>query len=226
MVDIATGWPLSDEEYEILDEYLAGIEHGESMTLEEIDGFFCALVAGPELVPPSEFIPEVFGGDAPPFRDMEEARKITDLLMHHWNGIADTMAKGDVYMPYLLEDENGVPTANEWAQGFLAGISMRNGAWTPLRDDEEACITLVPIMAFAFEHDPDPELRPAPIAPESRNELIGLMITSLKAIYEYFKENANPISLSHAPVQSGPKVGRNEPCPCGSGKKYKKCCGA
>ena len=24
----------------------------------------------------------------------------------------------------------------------------------------------------------------------------------------------------------GPRVGRNEPCPCGSGKKYKKCCGA
>lgn len=27
-------------------------------------------------------------------------------------------------------------------------------------------------------------------------------------------------------VRSGPKVGRNEPCPCGSGKKYKRCCGA
>lgn len=27
------------------------------------------------------------------------------------------------------------------------------------------------------------------------------------------------------PVISGPKAGRNEPCPCGSGKKYKKCCG-
>ena len=27
------------------------------------------------------------------------------------------------------------------------------------------------------------------------------------------------------PVGSSPKVGRNEPCPCGSGKKYKKCCG-
>jgi SEC-C motif-containing protein len=26
-------------------------------------------------------------------------------------------------------------------------------------------------------------------------------------------------------VRSGPKVGRNEPCPCGSGKKYKHCCG-
>lgn len=27
-------------------------------------------------------------------------------------------------------------------------------------------------------------------------------------------------------VKSGPKVGRNDPCPCGSGKKYKKCCGS
>ncbi|HEV8543667.1 MAG TPA: SEC-C metal-binding domain-containing protein, partial [Verrucomicrobiae bacterium] len=27
------------------------------------------------------------------------------------------------------------------------------------------------------------------------------------------------------PVRTGPKVGRNEPCPCGSGKKYKQCCG-
>ncbi|MBI5519480.1 MAG: SEC-C domain-containing protein [Desulfovibrio sp.] len=30
---------------------------------------------------------------------------------------------------------------------------------------------------------------------------------------------------SHDPVVRGPKTGRNEPCPCGSGKKYKKCCG-
>ena len=27
------------------------------------------------------------------------------------------------------------------------------------------------------------------------------------------------------PVRVGPKVGRNDPCPCGSGKKYKQCCG-
>jgi len=27
-------------------------------------------------------------------------------------------------------------------------------------------------------------------------------------------------------VRSGAKIGRNDPCPCGSGKKYKKCCGA
>jgi SEC-C motif-containing protein len=32
--------------------------------------------------------------------------------------------------------------------------------------------------------------------------------------------------VGHAPVvRSGPKIGRNDACPCGSGKKYKKCCG-
>ncbi len=42
---------------------------------------------------------------------------------------------------------------------------------------------------------------------------------------------AQPITASHGdeekkkPVKSGEKIGRNDPCPCGSGKKYKKCCG-
>ena len=43
---------------------------------------------------------------------------------------------------------------------------------------------------------------------------------------------ATPITTSHGdgtvekkPVRKGEKIGRNDPCPCGSGKKYKKCCG-
>ena len=39
-------------------------------------------------------------------------------------------------------------------------------------------------------------------------------------------EGENPADRTTAPVRSGPKVGRNDPCPCGSGKKYKACCGA
>ena len=44
---------------------------------------------------------------------------------------------------------------------------------------------------------------------------------------EYFEE---PVIVHTKPektyIRETPKVGRNEPCPCGSGKKYKKCCGA
>ena len=39
----------------------------------------------------------------------------------------------------------------------------------------------------------------------------------------YFSDGYTP---SATVVRETPKVGRNEPCPCGSGKKYKKCCGA
>jgi SEC-C motif-containing protein len=39
----------------------------------------------------------------------------------------------------------------------------------------------------------------------------------------YFQEEANRKSQ---PIVKGPQPGRNDPCPCGSGKKYKKCCGA
>jgi preprotein translocase subunit SecA len=37
-------------------------------------------------------------------------------------------------------------------------------------------------------------------------------------------EAADAVSKAK-PIRSGPKVGRNDPCPCGSGKKYKQCCG-
>ena len=39
-------------------------------------------------------------------------------------------------------------------------------------------------------------------------------------------DGEQPAERTTAPVRSGPKVGRNDPCPCGSGKKYKACCGA
>ena len=39
-------------------------------------------------------------------------------------------------------------------------------------------------------------------------------------------EGEGEVKLELAPVRREmPKVGRNEPCPCGSGKKYKNCCG-
>ncbi len=43
---------------------------------------------------------------------------------------------------------------------------------------------------------------------------------SVKSGSEAEKENDSKSAVYHA----GPKVGRNDPCPCGSGKKYKKCC--
>ena len=41
--------------------------------------------------------------------------------------------------------------------------------------------------------------------------------SELKKLYKEQKESTT--------IRKGKKIGRNDPCPCGSGKKYKKCCG-
>ena len=45
--------------------------------------------------------------------------------------------------------------------------------------------------------------------------------------YQGHADEARNISQSKPQpiVNNGPKIGRNDPCPCGSGKKYKNCCG-
>ncbi len=42
---------------------------------------------------------------------------------------------------------------------------------------------------------------------------------------QHIHEGQAPRTESDAPVKAAPKIGRNAPCPCGSGKKYKRCCG-
>jgi uncharacterized protein len=56
---------------------------------------------------------------------------------------------------------------------------------------------------------------------ETAPELIAYGVTTLNA----WRISQHGISQPGTPTPSFGKVGRNDPCPCGSGKKYKKCCG-
>ena len=170
--------PLTDAEFDRLGEFLKGCTGGKAMNVEELDGFFAALVAGPDVVMPSEYLPEVFGGEmseAHEFGSLEEANEIISLLMRHWNDIAATLSKDEVYLPILLEDENGVPHANDWARGFMRGVEMRPGGWAELIRDEEHGGCMFPVLMLYHEHDPDPEMRPKPIGAEQREKVIEYM---------------------------------------------------
>jgi len=83
-------------------------------------------------------------------------------------------------------------------------------------------------MMLYHEHDEDPKMRPKPITPEKREDIITHMAAGLVGAYRYFRGHRRPSVGSASAPESGrttSKVGRNDPCPCGSGKKYKKCCG-
>jgi uncharacterized protein len=161
---------------------------------------------------------------------------IIGLIMRHWNAITDTlraaMTVADVYLPVLLEAEDGIARGNDWAQGFMRGVRARPTSWRPLIEGEAQGGLLLPMMLFAHEHDPDPTLRPGAIPVEKREEFMEMMVASLTKIYRFFEPQR--LELAHAmrdnarmPLRrTGPKVGRNDACPCGSGRKYKHCCAA
>ena len=223
--------PLTDTELDRLAAFLKSCKDGRAMNIEQLDGFFAGLIAGPETVMPSEYNREVFGGemsDACEFGSLDEAKEILGLMMRHWNTIAGTLLKGDVYVPLLIQDENGVAHGNDWAHGFMRGMHMRHDGWAELMDDEEHGGCLVPMMMLYHEHDEDPKMRPKPISPEQREDVIAHMAAGLVGAYRYFRAHRQVSSGAHTsePRRYAPKVGRNDPCPCGSGKKYKRCCGS
>ncbi len=223
--------PLTDTELDRLGDFLQSCKGGKAMNVEQLDGFFASLIAGPETVMPSEYYREVFGGemsDACEFSSLEEANEILGLMMRHWNTIAATLFKDEVYVPLLLEDEHGVAHGNDWAHGFMRGMRMRHDGWAELVNDEEHGGWLIPIMMLYHEHDEDPEMRPEPITPEKREDIIAHMAAGLVGAYRHFRAHRDAYAgAAFAPEsrRTTSKVGRNNPCPCGSGKKYKKCCG-
>jgi uncharacterized protein len=143
-------------------------------------------------------------------------------MMRHWNTIADSLLKGEVYIPLLLEDARGVVHGNDWAHGFKRGMDMRHDGWGVLVNDDDHGGCIVPMFMLHHEHDADPKMRPKPIDSKQREDIIAHMAVGLLQAYQYFR--TRPLGTAE-PRRNAQKAGRNDLCPCGSGKKYKRCCG-
>ena len=225
--------PLTDAEFDRMNSVLARFGGKHSMNLEKLDGFLAALICGPETVLPSEYLPVIWG-DNIVLEDTINAEPLLHdflaLIMRHWNVIAGTLHSGEAYLPFLLEDENGISHANDWANGFLLGMEFRKTDWADILNDEQHGGWLVPIFALAHENSLDEVMRPykEPVSAEMREKLIVGAAAGVMGIYRHFqtKRLHDKSPLGSTTVRHvTPKVGRNDPCPCGSGKKYKQCCG-
>jgi len=230
----SVGRTLTEAQCDRMVTLLSRFRGSRAMNLEMLDGFFSALICCPDMVRPSEYLPEIWGGemaDDEAWDSREQLQEFMDLVMRHWNAISRTLQTGDVYLPILSKDEEGVAHGNDWATGFMRGMSLRHDDWIELVNSEEHGGSLIPIFALANEHHDDPEMRPfkEQIGVEKREELIIYMAAGLINIYRYFAPHrrAAPHAASAGTTyrRMTKKVGRNDPCPCGSGKKFKRCCG-
>jgi len=224
---------LHDDELDELDALLS--QHPDSHSLEELDGLICALVIGPETVAPSEWLPVVLGEEAPEWSSEAAGRRCLQLLMRHWNNLAQGFREDwsgvsakegpdAMYFP-LLDDPatSGHPLGEGWARGFRAGLNwLKDAHWDALEEDEE-CVTLLSIIG-AFDTG---EKSPGhPLTTAERDELISVTAAGLQYLYAFWRRWLRVMTAPRTPHRADAQPGRNDICPCGSGKKFKKCCGA
>jgi len=183
--------PLTDRDYERLSATLNRFNKQQCMNLEQLDGFFTALLCGPLPIRPTECLPLILGDafdDERAFPSEKALEQFVGLLKGHWLDIADTLHSGQPFQPWLEPDEQGAVHGNDWAQGFTQGMELLNDDWDLLFDNAEHAQALEPIMALAFEHHPDPEMRPyidaAP--PLQREQWLAAISASVEEIYQFF----------------------------------------
>jgi uncharacterized protein len=128
------------------------------MDLSELDGFLAALVAGPEAVPREEWLAEVWDNEEPDYADDAEREAVEQALFDRYDTIEaglDTTPLG--YTAILWQDEAGTTVAEDWAAGFMQGVTLRARAWQPALADEDASMLLIPIASLAGMTLPEDE---------------------------------------------------------------------
>ena len=206
----------------------------DAMLLEELDGFIAGLLVCPELIKPSEWLPVVWGSgreDEPAFDGLDHLNRVLGLVMEHCNDVARTVnERPDRYGPLFAIDKRHNEILWEiWVAGFEKAAQLRPATWQKLLTaDHETAQAMSGLLTLA-----DVDRRDSRFAAEQLDALtaaapdrIGPWVVTLNEwrLANYASTQDFLTQPSPFPTPTG-KVGRNDPCPCGSGKKYKKCCG-
>ncbi|MGJ4969864.1 MULTISPECIES: UPF0149 family protein [unclassified Bradyrhizobium] len=206
-----------------------------AMVLEELDGFIAGLLVLPEPIPPGEWFAAAFGlgkGHRSVFTSIDHANEVLGLVMDYHREIALTLAHHpEQYQPrFPIDGFNGEVVWELWIDGFAAATNLRRDRFDAYErvggEVAMAAVGLMMMIGATLDENPDPvEYRNL-----SRNAPQNIREAVL-TLHQYRQSGAPlPASTSFArqpnPFASFGKVGRNDPCPCGSGQKYKRCCGA
>lgn len=222
--------PLSDKEFNELDQFLLSDRCADDgMTMDTLHGYLTALVIGPQEILMPEWLPRVWGASSkagPKFKSDKEFDRIVGLIARFMNEIAITMEVAPKeYEPLFCEHEwegRTLLDGEAWAWGFWEGMNLHPDAWEPIWTSNIAALAQS-IYLLGAEEIEESEM-PLVDDPVKRHKLAVEMEAAIPEIYRFWLPHRKS---AITPVQrETPKVGRNDPCPCGSGKKFKKCCGA
>ncbi len=222
--------PLTDSDLDRLEVLLEGdVFNGDSMRLDEIQAILCAIVSGPVPVPPTIWLPEVLGEGMAENESDPLVGETIELLMRLNNSIAAALLADETIAPVLYPlDENGEEyDYAAWADSYVFGAGMA-GDWYELagKHADDLSELLEPMFMLNGMLKEDVEKSGERwFSPAEEARLVADIQENLPVIvqtlYNFWRNKRSGGTV----VREEPKSGRNDPCPCGSGRKYKQCCG-
>jgi uncharacterized protein len=198
----------------------------------ELDGYLTGVIITPRAtpIPPSQWVAGLWGDEEPFIDDGAQINLVLRALIDRYNELVREIDRSLErletdrvcdYRPMFMPSE-GKPahdTVRRWARGFDKAMTLGPGTWSALAQDKRAKTLLTPFVGF-FDLD---DLGPIEI-PDDLDAILDESAAAIPRTILVLHKLTKMRRRSSSPARQG-KVGRNDPCPCGSGQKYKRCCG-
>jgi uncharacterized protein len=240
----ASAHDLSDAEFAELDDLLAAVpEPLEPLDAVMLDGFLCGVIVQPTLLADDAWLPYVFDAGAHRWGEAEpsaEQRRAQALVLRRKTALTRSIAEFGSFDPFVLEPAPpegaelpaGAPPGDPIAEALLpwvAGFEQAMQLFPALAELDEPAVATALARLFRFlPAEGEDEL--ATLAVLARERPLPTLEAAIGEVVECVVElhdHTEPLRYKVDPVRrDAPKVGRNDPCPCGSGRKFKQCHGA
>ncbi len=234
--------PLTDAEIAELDDLLAAIpaERG-ALDVAMLDGFLAGVLLAPGEVPVGAWLPHVFGTASAESTAPDEpgAPRATALVLRRYHELAAYLAAREPFDPIVFEltDDEGTPLEGRagiaalapWAAGLAHALDVVPALAAVYDADDAFAEAVGGVLRHLPVDADDTDTASAEFLRERARIDREVPLADLDdAIDELVACVLDAVLLSrpHRPVtRDAPKVGRNDPCPGGSGKKYNACHG-
>ena len=235
---------MTDTSFSALREFLASpARPAGTLKYHELQGFLFAVACSPDPVDPAEWPPVVFANEPAGFASDAEQTFILGEMTRLYDEINVGVTEGKATLPADCAPRadavaNFEPDApiGQWSRGFMDGDQWLSEGWDlELPDDlEEELESSLMNLSFFCEREQVEELaREGEFGDETVAQIAQRAVEQFEdAMTSYAVLGRHVLAPAFAEAAEEPleprrvtKIGRNDPCPCGSGKKFKQCCG-
>jgi len=208
-----------------LDGALADLPVEEPMLLTELDGFLTGLIVCPEPIPADKWMTVIWGVEVdgvPPFDDPLDVQWFVKAVEARRDEIARDLSRGKLQPILDVDERDGEVLWEYWIDGFSDAVALRPDAWDAAAADAGWANPWHHLLALIAIARDESELDSVEVN-AFQDRAVAELTDTVQRLYAARTRvgEAKPIAVD---AVAAAKTGRNDPCPCRSGKKHKHCC--